>query len=257
MANLTSQQIKDRIDLIDWTANSLPVYRVFKTLQTEGRERYPRIDIENKSKQNTKKDVLLNSQEQRFLIHLFVKIRGEAADEEDRVGQTETLIANQLNGWVLNGAKLNIQNFDWDRQPKLKPVKHLESILTVFVSDITSQTGAGVVGKEITMDIGSISGLQILGETGPKGFDSIRKFNYQGNPNNVSGGKIGTKFFEYEYTKARDLTIDALIAAKAYITVTIHETGHADTVYTAKPVQNPSTVRYDGLKTTILQLELK
>ena len=258
MPNLTAQQIKDRLDLIDWTANNLPVYRVFKSTQTDGRERYPRIDIENKSKQNSKSDVLLSTLEQRFLIHLHFRIKGEASDEEDKVGQSETLIADQLDGWVLNGAKINIENFEWDRQTKLRPAKHIESILTVFVTDVTSQTGDGVTGKEITVDIGSLTGLQVLGENLNEGRDSIRKFNYDAsNVNNVSGGKIGTKFFEYEYNVARYNVIQALIEDRAYITVTFHETGQPDTVLTAKPTLQSSTTRYDNLKTTTVTLELK
>lgn len=258
MPNLTSDEIKTRLDLIDWAANSLPIIRVFKSPQTEGRERYPRIDIENKSKQNSRSDVLIDTLEQRVLIHVHYRIKGEASDEEDKIGQIETLVTDQLNGWILNGAKINIENFEWDRQTRLRPAKHIESILTVFVTDTTSQTGVGVTGKSITVDIGSISGLQILGETGTKGRDSVRKFNYDAsNVNNVSGGKIGNRFFEYEYNVTRYNVIDALIEAKAYITVTFHETGQADTVLTAKPVNQSSTTRYDGLKTTIVALELK
>lgn len=257
MANLTSQQIKDRLDLIAWAANSLPVIRVFKSIQTEGRERYPRIDIENKSKQNTRKDQLLNAKEQRILIHLFLRIKGEASDEEDNSGAIETLIAAQLDGFVLNGAKINIENFEWDRQTKLLPVKHIESILTVFVSDITSSSGSGVIGKGVTIDISSISGLQLLGETGTKGRDSIRKWNYQGDPNNISGGKLETRFFEYEYNKTDFDIIDTLIETKAYSTITIHEAGQSDTVLNAKTTLQSSSMRYDGLKTTIVTLESK
>jgi len=173
MAGLTSEQIKVQLDTIDWAANSLPVIRVFKSPQTDGRERYPRIDIENKSKTNSQKDVLLNLLQQRILIHLNWRIKGEASDEEDKVGQAETLIAANLDGFVLNGQKINIENFDWDRQTVLKPAKHIRSVLTILVSDTTSQTGVGVTGKQITMDIGTIVGLQILGETGDDGLDSI------------------------------------------------------------------------------------
>jgi len=130
MANLTSEEIKQRLDLIDWSANSLPDIRVFKSLQVTGRQRFPRIDINNRSKQNTRKDVLVNSKEQRVLIHLFYRIRGTASDEEDAVGQIETLVANQLDGWILNGAKINIENFEWDRQVKEQPVRMIESVLT-------------------------------------------------------------------------------------------------------------------------------
>lgn len=258
MAGLTSEQIKVQLDTIDWAGNSLPVIRVFKSVQTDGRERYPRIDIENKSKSNSKKDVLLNALEQRILIHLNWRIKGEASDEEDKVGQAETLIAANLDGFVLNGQKINIENLEWDRQTVLKPAKHIRSILTVFVSDVTSQTGDGVTGKGITVDIGSISGLQVLGGNDNKGRDSTRKFNFDASDvNNISGGKIGTRFFEYEYNVARYDVIDALIEAKAYITVTFHEVGQADTVLTAKPTIQSSTQRYDGLKTTTVTLELK
>lgn len=257
MAGLTSEQIKVQLDTIAWAANSLPVIRVFKSVQTDGRERYPRIDIENKSKSNSNKDVLLNLLQQRILIHLNWRIKGEASDEEDKVGQAETLIAANLDGFVLNGQKINIENLEWDRQTVLKPVKHIRSILTVFVSDSTSQTGDGVTGKQITMDIGSISGLQVLGETGNDGLDSIRKWDTEGQANNISGGEIGTQFLEYEYTKARYDTIKTLILAKAYITITIHEVGQADTVLTAKPVDQSKATRYDTLKTITLQIELK
>lgn len=257
MAGLTSEQIKVQLDTIDWASNSLPVVRVFKSVQTDGRERYPRIDIENKSKSNSNKDVLLNDLSQRILMHLNWRIKGEASDEEDKVGQAETLIVDNLDGFVLNGQKINIESFEWDRQTILKPAKHIRSILTVFVSDITSQTGDGVTGKQQTMDIGSISGLQILGETGNDGLDSIRKWDTTGQANNISGGEIGTSFYEYEYTKARYDTIKALILAKAYIAVTIHETGQADTILTAKPVDQSKGTRYDTLKTVTLQLELK
>ena len=105
--------------------------------------------------------------------------------------------------------------------------------------------------------IGSISGLQILGETGNDGLDSIRKWDTVGQANNISGGEIGTQFLEYEYTKARYDTIKTLILAKAYITITIHEVGQADTVLTAKPADQSKATRYEGLKTVILQIELK
>ena len=257
MAGLTSEQIKTQLDTIDWAGNNLPVIRVFKSVQTDGRERYPRIDIENKSKTNSQKDVLLNKLEQQILIHLNFRIKGEASDEEDKVGQAETLVAANLDGFVLNGQKINIENFNWDRQTVLKPAKHIRSVLTIFVSDITSQTGDGVTGKQTTIDIGSITGLQVLGETGNDGLDSIRKWDTTGQANNISGGEIGTQFFEYEYTKARFDTIKALILAKAYITITIHETGQADTLLDAKPVDQSKATRYDTLKTITLQIELR
>jgi len=171
---LTTAQIKAQLDTIDWTGNGLPNIVVNTNLQPRGRQKFPRIDLENVSMSNTNEDVRVTSEEQRVIVHLYWRIVGMATDEEAKIGTSEILIAANLNNFIFGTERVRIQNLSWDRVTKDNdPVRHIVTSLTVLVEKFDPTNPDAVLGGDITITTPNITGIKILSKPTDRDNDTI------------------------------------------------------------------------------------
>lgn len=224
-------------------------------IQPKGRWSFPRIDVENVNPEKFDEDYKLKNISQVFRIHLYYRVGGSASDELVIIQQIQQIVLTTVLAQQLAGAKLFKQLNDWNMDQKTDPVRYYESILDITPLDIQSTTGQGTIGATMSMVIAGLT-IQILSEDTDEGNDMIRVPDDSGLTDIIPLANIGNKFIEYEYVLATYNAIQALIAARAYVTAVVNE-GSTPRTMTVLPVRQRSSVRYDGLKTTILELQIR
>lgn len=248
---LTNNQIAEYLSDLDYP---VPI-RVYDTPQAEQKRKFPSIEINNIVPTDETENWQTKREQQRFEVHVYMRIKSFESDETNRLGQIEDLIKTELDGVQLAGSKIILENKTWNRQPIQKPVFYYNSVLTVLAVDM--EAVEGILGLQQTLDIGSLLGLQLFGETGTQGRSTFRRSNDTGHTKLNMGERSGDRFWEFAYTKARWDAIAALIDTGDTITATLHQTGQADEIITGKPVfQRPNT-RYDGQKVITLEFQVE
>lgn len=194
----------------------------------------------------------------RFEVRLFIKLTRNDDSEIDDLAAIESEIIAQLEAATLADKQIVLEQKTWNRGQIARNdlnVHGIQSTLTVIVLEKKSTSGSGIIGSEMTLSIGTISNMIILGETGGEGRESGRVSDDTGITKVSKGKRTGQRFWEYEYTSARYSEIDTLIENDSEITATVTEKG-VPVVYTIKPVFQRASSRFDGLKTVILQVEI-
>lgn len=253
MANFTSAQLLAIIDEITPVFNGL---RFFKYVQLAQQRIYPSIDIDESQPQSKDIETQLIDYKTRFEITIYLRYADRNKDT-DNLELLERNLLNAVLGATLTSGKLILKTNTFSRgEIKDNPLKvnGIQSTLVLFFQE--REAAVGIIGLQQTLDIGSISGLSILSETGGSGRNSTKRANDEGNTSINKGEYVGTRYWEYAYTKANYDTIQTLIIADNPITVTLHETGQADTTFSLKPVFQRPSVRFDSQKTVILQVEI-
>jgi len=250
---LTNAQIKA---LLDTPSSPYPVtLRIFDNIPPKGRQIYPRVDITNEVPEVIAKDYKIKDTSQTFRVILYFRIAGTATAEIATVKTIQDIIRTTLDNAQLAGTKIFREIFNWSQnEDKPDPVRHIETFLLVTANEITSVTGVGLIGAQMTLSIAAQT-LQILAETGDEGRNYMRPSDDSGNSKVVPEDNVGSKFLEYEYVKAAFDAVQAAIVAKNEIAATLTE-GSTPRAMTVIPVRQRYNVRYDGLKTVILQLEI-
>lgn len=229
--------------------------KVLDTMLTGGRQVFPSVQIENRGPDQQIKDVKLRDVSQLFRIHLYWRIAGTGSDEVATVQQVQNNIFNTLDAATLAGSKLFREVKNWSQMETVPtPVRHVYCYLDVTTLDIQSESGVGLIGAYMTLTILGQT-VKVLSETTDEGRNSKRVADDVGNTQVIPQENVGSKFLEYEYVIAAYNAIEAGIVARSYTTATLNENG-TNRVMTVLPVRQRSSVRYDGLKTTILQLEI-
>lgn len=110
------------------------------------------------------------------------------------------------------------------------------------------------IGETSLINIPGIGDLTLLSDTGDEGRNSTEINNDEGNTKISKGSNVGTRFFEYEYDTPTYQSIQSLITADNEILLTLKYPG-GDRSYNAKLVFQRDSVRFDGIRTVILQAD--
>lgn len=215
-----------------------------------------RVDIEQLNPEQINKDYKLKDIKQVFRVHLYSPVSGSSSDELVVAKQIQDIVRATLEAQQLAGTKLFREIFNWSQfDYEQSPFFHVHSYLDVTPEDIQSETGQGLIGAYITIDIGSLMGLQVLSQDGDEGRNSTRKADVGGTTAPIPEDTYGAKFIEVEYIKANFDTIAGYITAKNYQKIVMHEASNTRTFY-AIPMAQRYSVRYDNLETVIIHLEI-
>lgn len=232
-----------------------PVVKLYDTMLPEGRQPMPRLEVENRGPDMQIKDVKLRDVSQIFRIHLYYRISGLGSDEVAIMLAIQNLVFSTLDSAQLAGTKLFREVKNWSQiETKPTPVRHVYSYLDCTTLDIQSESGQGLIGAYMALTIAGHT-FTVLSETTDEGRNSKRIADDSGNTNIMGLENVGSKFLEYEYVKTTYDAIETLIINRSYVSATLNENGTNRTM-SVLPVRQRSSVRYDGLKTTILQLEI-
>jgi hypothetical protein len=248
---LSNAQIKAILDGLTYPV----AVRIRDSPPPKGRVVFPLIYIENVTPELTEEDIRIKQISQTFKIYLLYRVGGTAETELASVKQIQDVIRAGMQAAQLAGLKLFREVFNWSQiEYKDTPVRHVETFLTVTANDIQSESGQGLIGAYMTLTMAGKT-VNVLAEDGDEGRVHSRPNDDTGNTVVVAETTTSTKFIEYEYNKSTFDAFAAAIAAKSAISATLTENAN-NRVMTVIPVRQRYNVRYDGLKTVILQLEI-
>ena len=139
-------------------------------------------------------------------------------------------------------SKSIINETPWDTKTKGKLITSMSFILIV------------TIGQTSLINIPGIGDLELISDTGDEGRNSSGIHNDVGNTKISKGANVGSRFFEYEYDTTTYESIEALILADNELALTLKYPG-GDRTYNAKLVFQRDSVRFDGIRTVILQAD--
>lgn len=251
---LTAAAIKTILDALTYAE---PIH-IFDYVRPENRRKYPSIEIDNQGAELRRQDPQIQENSQRFLIHLYYRLRADGSNDIAKEKAIEDVIMAGLEAATLAGSKIFVEDKDWNRLYISQPIHYVDSTLTISVTEITSQTGSGRLGANQTLELpGSIS-LPLLskpvddygitfGEAAAD--DGKRKVSPMWNTTN------GLMLFEYESTSSLDSSIETLIDAKAKISVSLKDGAVTRETFDALLIQTSKPAQYDEIERSILTLQ--
>ena len=153
MGTVTAAEIKTILGTISTTDDPNVAVNA-SLLQNDERRKYPSIDIQNITGDETIKDFPTKNIGQTFLIHLFYRYRSFGEEEEPKIKALEELIFNKIDSdtteFDVPDQKISITQ-SWRRESETFPVRRSHSILTVSTQEIAATDGTGIPGDTITI----------------------------------------------------------------------------------------------------------
>jgi len=135
-----------------------------------------------------------------------------------------------------------INEVPWDQKTKGKLITSISFILIA------------TIGQTSLINIPGFGDLELISDTGDEGRNSTGIHNDDGNTNMSKGANVGSRFFEYEYDTTTYQILENLIFADDELELTLKYPG-GDRTYNAKLVFQRDSVRFDGIRTVIVQAD--
>jgi len=139
-------------------------------------------------------------------------------------------------------SKSIINESPWDTKTKGQLITSISFILIA------------TIGQTSLINIPGIGDIDLISDTGDEGRNSIGIHNDIGNTKISKGANVGSRFFEYEYDTTTYESIETLITADNELELILKYPG-GDRTYNAKLVFQRDSVRFDGIRTVILQAD--
>ena len=139
-------------------------------------------------------------------------------------------------------SKSIINETPWDTKTKGQLITSISFILIA------------TIGQTSLINIPGIGDIDLISDTGDEGRNSTGIHNDIGNTKISKGANVGSRFFEYEYDTTTYESIETLITADNELALTLKYPG-GDRTYNAKLVFQRDSVRFDGIRTVILQAD--
>lgn len=214
------------------------------------------VEIDNQIPRQETEEITETETIQKFLIHLFKRVIARGSEEEAALTLLENEIKTELDGATLGGSILYLEEKAWNRNPREKPLQHMESILTVSVRDVVDTSGAGKLGAEMTLTLPGPIVIPLLSKP-------LELTGIEIDEDNNSGSRVvtpvkdnvGTISCEYESTTALKTSVKALVDAKARISVTLTKDGDPE-AFNVLLLNVDKPVPYDEIERAILTMEV-
>ena len=168
MATLTAAEIKTILETATYPAGE-GIEINAALIQNEERRKYPSIDVQNVTGEESFKDVPTTNTTQMFLVHLFYRYRSFGEQHEPDIKVLEDIIFNTIdsNANFSTDIKISVVQ-SWDRKSETFPVHRSHSILRVTAKEIKSTDGEGIPGDSITITlpspVGEIDVIDVLAD---------------------------------------------------------------------------------------------
>lgn len=258
MATVTTTQIKTALDADLAAANiTISTYDFPRPVK---RRIFPSIEIKATQPEGNEIDIRITKIIQRFDVTIRVKQRGAGTDDIEFLKSVENTVLASLDLSTLGKTTLFVLNKNFNRQGELveKPVPHLMSSLIVLTEDITSTSGDGKIGAQITLTLPGPIVIPLLSKPIENyGISSDEDLDDDGLAfeTGMAHTSFGEIACEYESTTALAAPVKALVDAKAKISITITKDGDAEAhnvllLRTSKPAQ------YDDIERATLTMNL-
>ncbi len=256
MANLTAAQIKS---ILETAVYPEEVEINAALMQNDERRKYPSIDVQNVTGEETVKGFPTKITGQRFLIHLFYRYRSFGEQHEPDIKALEDVIFDTIdaNANFSIDTKITITQ-SWNRQSETFPVRRSHSILTVQTDDLESTTGEGIPGDEIEITFPNpLGSFKVINLT------TDDRTNLKDTDRPDDGERIFTKInfqglvvVELEFSVADESDLDDLIEAGDDISVTLTKAGTAIPL-TVNLTSRVSSATRETVQTTLVTMDVK
>lgn len=215
------------------------------------------VEIDNQIPRQEAEEITETETIQKFLIHLFKRTIARGSEEEAALTLLENEIKTELDGATLGGSILYLEEKAWNRNPREKPLQHMESILTVSVRDVVDTSGSGRLGSEMILTLPGPVVIPLLSKplelTGREVDDDLLD----------DGGRVvtptklnsGTISCEYESTSALDSSVKTLVDAGDRIVATLTK-NTVPTNFNVILVNVDKPSPYDEIERAILTMEV-
>lgn len=132
-------------------------------LQNDERRKYPSIDVQNVTGEEQLKEFPSTTTSQTFLVHLFYRYRSFGEQEESKIKAIENEIFDVIdqNASFSTDTKISVTQ-GWQRDSETFPVRRSHSVLRVTANELTSTSGDGIPGDEITITFPTIGLLKVI-----------------------------------------------------------------------------------------------
>ncbi len=148
MALLTAAQIAAALDAFAFT---IPLKEINGyVVQDVSRRLYPSIDVANVTGQENLVDVPTTNTKQIYKVILYYRIVGFGNLDEPDIKTLENEIFEVIDGLQDTSTKITISE-SWKREPSVEGTTHVKSTLTVQTDEISSTSGDGIRGDQITI----------------------------------------------------------------------------------------------------------
>jgi len=253
MVLLTSADIKVILDAIVFT-NSVKAINAF-VVQNDSRRKYTSIDIQNITGQEEIEDIQLTTTTQTFLIHLYYRNRGSGADQEGKIKTTEDQIYNALDAAQTTSTKITILQ-SWERKSRAFPIQSVVSTLRVTADEISSTSGSGVPGDQITITLPVLGVKTVLNLI-------TDETNIVKSLDRTDDTQVFTKIkeeglfnCEIEISTTEETQLRTLFSAGDDFSLTITKNA-VDRVVTANPINFINSSARGAVQTTFISLNIK
>jgi len=132
---LTAAAIKTILDGLTYPE---PIH-IYDYVVPTARRKYPSIEVDNEGSEIRRQTPHIQENAQRFMIHLYYRARASATNDVAAEKLIEDVIMAGLEGTTLGSSKIFLETKDWNRNYIDRPIHHIHSTLTVFVTDLAGQ----------------------------------------------------------------------------------------------------------------------
>ncbi len=217
---------------------------------------YPSIEVEVPQPLSPTSDEQITTSEEAFNVQIFVRYTRPVQVEYDDLALNEAEVLRVLGLQPLQDGEFFFQSNVWKRD-QTKNVHGVVSTIRVLFRQIVGKEDGTVVGAGSVLQLGSVIALKLIGSATS---DDARRFTDLWNDSAkrfpIPDGNIGSRFFEYAWTKGEYDTVQAMIDAGDYIPAKIVDPNGAEEEFNVLPIRQRQQVSFGGLRTVTLQLEL-
>jgi len=251
---LTIQQIIDILKTGNYPGN-------LENLQIRAGDRafhlYPSMEVTVPQPQSPVTTPEIITKEEAFNVTIFIRFTRPLQTEYDDLNGAELEVLSVLKAQPLQGGLFFFQTEVWNRT-QTKDVHGVESSIRVLFREITPLVTDTTVGAGGTLNLDG--GAVILNLIGLQSSDDGRNVSDQWQDDAkrfpIPDGNIGSRTFEYAWTKTLFNSVQAFIDVGGYIIAIFTDGGFTQT-FTVLPIRQREQVSFAGLKTAVLQVEVQ
>lgn len=255
MVLLTAAQIAAALDAFAFTISLKEINGY--VVQDVSRRLYPSIDVANVTGQENLVDVPTTNTKQIYKVILYYRIVGFGNLDEPDIKTLEDEIFGVIDGLQDTTTKITITE-SWKREPSVEGTTHVKSTLTVQTDEISSTSGDGIRGDQITITfpspLGTLNVIDLItdSKTREKDLDM-----------DAGGEEIfslmhlsGLIDVEVELTTTTEPQLDTIMEDENDITITLTK-GGTGFVKTANLISRSNSAPREEIQQTIISMDIK
>lgn len=255
MVLLTAAQIAAALDAFTFT---IPLKEINGyVVQDVSRRLYPSIDVANVTGQETLRDVPTTNTNQIYKVILYYRVVGFGNLDEPDIKTLEDEIFGVIDGLQDTTTKITITE-SWKREPSVEGTTHVTSTLTVQTDEISSTSGEGIPGDQITITFPAPLGTLKVNDLINDSLNAEKDLDKDDEGEEIFSlmHLSGLVDVDVELTTTNESQFDALLAAGTDISITLTK-GGVGFVKTANLIGRSNSAPREEIQKTLISMDIK